>query len=495
MDVLTFFMTHYFSPKTRLAFAWFCFIVHVFALLAVLLVIRNGIPPGDLAARAAYVAANAGAWRIAWALWLPASLALVLFFAAWADVLPASRRAWGALAVALTLAGAAIDWVDETFWIALAPGLAARFASDAFAAGAYALWDRAYVVISMGLANALYTIGGIILTALAFKTRGFPKWLAWWSTIVWALSLDLSIAALIGDGVLIQVVSTLVFAAFMPWLVLMGYGWLMQNARGDIPAARVTFNAVVRSIVPKHPIPMQTVFRECFLVNFAIKPEALRPLIPEPIELDLHDGEAYLSIVVAEMDKMRPAFLPRVLGITYNQVVYRVVVRANGERGVCFLRSDADNALMSIAGDWLTFFRFHVSPIKTMRAGDRLSIDLTAAHNQHADIHATYDLASARRTLPASSRFASFDEAKEFLVQLFAAFAYDPLTDELSRVRIHRGEWNIDVVDDARAVYEWMQRGPHFNAQNARLDSIFYVREIPYEWHTLEKVMATGGEV
>jgi len=374
------------------------------------------------------------------------------------------------------------------FWIALAPDLAAQFASDAFAASAYALWDRAYVVISMGLANGLYTIGGVILTGLAFKTRGFPKWLASWSTIVWALSFDLSIAALIGDGVLIQIVSALVFIAFLPWVVLMGYGWLMQNARGDIPVSRTTFGAVVRSMVPKHPIPMHTVFRECFLVNFAIKPEALRPLIPKPMELDVHGGEAYLSIVIAQMDQMRPAFVPRGFGITYHQVVYRVVGRANGERGVCFLRSDADNALMSIAGDWLTFFRFHTTPIKTKRAGNRLSVDVTAAPRDHADIHATYDLASPQRRLPASSRFASFDQAKEFLVQLFAAFAYDPLTNELSVVHIQRGEWNIDVVDDKRAVYEWMQRGPHFNTQNARLDSIFYVRAIPYTWHTLEKV-------
>lgn len=222
-------MAHYFSPKTRLAFAWFCVSVHVFALLAVLLVLRNGIPPGDLATRAAFVAANATAWRIGWALWLPASLALVLFFAGWADAMP--YRGWGMIAVALTLAGATIDWADEMFWIGLAPGLAARFTADVFAAGAYALWDRAYVVISMGLANGLYTLGGIILTALAFKTRGFPRRLAWFSAIVWALSLDLSIAALIGDGVIIQVVSTLVFIAFLPWVVLMGYGWLMQDAR------------------------------------------------------------------------------------------------------------------------------------------------------------------------------------------------------------------------------------------------------------------------
>ena len=213
-------MTHYFSPKTRLLFAWTCFGIHVFALLAVALVLRNGIPPGDIASRAAYVAANATAWRIGWAIWMPASLALVLFFAAWADVL--DYRTWGVIAIALTLAGATIDWVDEMIWIGLAPDLAARFATDAFAAGAYALWDRAYVVISMGLANVLYTIGGIILTALTFKTRGFPRWLAWFSTIVWALSIDLSVVAWIGDGVWIQVVSFMVFAAFMPWLVVMG---------------------------------------------------------------------------------------------------------------------------------------------------------------------------------------------------------------------------------------------------------------------------------
>jgi len=376
------------------------------------------------------------------------------------------------------------------FWITLAPDLAARFASDAFAANAYALWDRAYIVISMGLANGLYTIGGIILTALAFKTRGFPKWLAWFSALVWALSLALSIAALIGDGAWIQFVSALVFAVFLPWVVLMGYGWLMQGTNASFPPARTTFREIVRSIAPKHPIPMRTVFRECFLVNFAVEPEVSRQLIPAPIEIDLHNGTAYVSIVIAEMDKMRPAFLPNAFGITYNQVVYRAVVRApkSSERGVCFLRSDADNALMSIAGDWLTFFRFHLTPIRTAHKDDLFTVDLTAARRDCADIHAAYDLASGRKTLPASSRFESFQQAKEFLVQLFAAFSYDPLTNALSIVHIQRGEWEIEVVDDASAAYDWMQRGPYFNTQNTRLDSIFYVREIPYAWQTLEKV-------
>jgi hypothetical protein len=100
--------------------------------------------------------------------------------------------------------------------------LAARFASDAFAASAYALWDRAYIVLSISLANGLYTLGGIILIALAYRSRDFPRWLARWGAVVWSLSIALSVAGLSGDGVMIQVVSALVFIAFMPWLVLMG---------------------------------------------------------------------------------------------------------------------------------------------------------------------------------------------------------------------------------------------------------------------------------
>ena len=212
-------------------FAWACFGVHAFALLAVLFVLQRGIPPGDIAMRATHVAQNRLAWQIGWALWLPASLALVLFHAGFADALNA--RAWGWVAVGITLAGAVIDWADEMFWIGLAPGLAARFASDSFAASAYALWDRAYIVLSIGLANALYTIGGIILIALAYRSRDFPRWLARWGAVVWSLSIALSIAGLLGDGVMIQVVSALVFIAFMPWLIVMGLeigDWRLQIA-------------------------------------------------------------------------------------------------------------------------------------------------------------------------------------------------------------------------------------------------------------------------
>lgn len=68
-------------------------------------------------------------------------------------------------------------------------------------------------------------------------------------------------------------------------------------------------------LISVHPVPMRTVFRHCFLVNFALRPDVLASRLPDHVRPGVHDGWSYLSIVIAEMERMRPAFLPHALGI------------------------------------------------------------------------------------------------------------------------------------------------------------------------------------
>jgi uncharacterized protein YqjF (DUF2071 family) len=244
---------------------------------------------------------------------------------------------------------------------------------------------------------------------------------------------------------------------------------------------------VVGSVaVPKHPVAMRTVFRRCVLANFAIDADTMRRALPAPIEPDIIRGEAYVSVVIADMVKMRPAFLPPLFGVTYNQIVYRAVVRCAGERGVHFLRSDADSPLMCALGNWLTFFRFHVADVRWRDEEGLTHLDLISADGR-GDIHATYDVAGSTRSLPQSSRFPSLPEAQTFLVELYSAFGKDP-RGRTCRVRIDRGAWDLAVVTDARADYGFMRNGAPFANASARLDSVFYVRNLPYYWHTLERL-------
>jgi uncharacterized protein YqjF (DUF2071 family) len=232
----------------------------------------------------------------------------------------------------------------------------------------------------------------------------------------------------------------------------------------------------------KHPLPMRTTFTTCLLVNFAFPPDVLRELLPVSIEPDVRDGEAYVSVVIADMDRMRPAFLPRLFGVTYTQVVYRAVVRHRGERGVHFLRSDADSRVMCALGNWLTFFRFHHARVRWRREGEILGFDLepTRPGPEPAGIHARYDLSGASHALRPSSAFRSLPEATAFLVELFSAFARPGDGRGTTRVRVERGTWDVLVVDDLRAEYPYMQ------SRRGRLDSVFLVRDVPYRWHRLE---------
>jgi hypothetical protein len=186
------------------------------------------------------------------------------------------------------------------------------------------------------------------------------------------------------------------------------------------------------------------------------------------------------------MERMRPAFAPQPLGINYNQIVYRVVVRRDRERGVHFLRSDADSRIMCALGNALSFFRFHRSPMRFRQRPDSnlLDLDVETSSDVPGGVRATYDVGHSRRQLPETSAFDDLAAARAWLVELFAAFSYTTGRSRIDVVRIERGDWDLRVVDDLRGEYDYMTSGP-FPIGSSRLDSVFLVGDIPYHWHRL----------
>jgi hypothetical protein len=108
-----------------------------------------------------------------------------------------------------------------------------------------------------------------------------------------------------------------------------------------------------------------------------------------------------------------------------------------------------------------------------------------------AGIRASYDLGAARHQLPATSAFADLRAAQQWLVELFTAFDYTPGSQHIDAVRIDRGEWDIKVVDDHRAEFDFLTAGP-FGPGNSQLDSVFLVGDVPYQWHRLERLPLPG---
>jgi hypothetical protein len=88
--------------------------------------------------------------------------------------------------------------------------------------------------------------------------------------------------------------------------------------------------------------------------------------------------------------------------------------------------------------------------------------------------------------MPPGSVFPSVKEAYDFLVDLYDAFAYDTESAEVFLLQIERGDWDIRIFEPLDHYLGYLSAGP-FPAGSAALDSIFYIRNVPYRWLPLLK--------
>ena len=291
----------------------------------------------------------------------------------------------------------------------------------------------------------------------------------------------------------------------------------------------------------KHRFSMKTTFRHCLLLNYSMEPHILQRVLPRGLTSDVVETpkgpRAFLSVVVADLEAMRPGMLPRGLGFDFTQVVYRAVVQApTGERGVYFVRSDADSMPMSLAGNVFSNFNFHAADCCWVgrealaeAAADRLAqaessdaplrpqlegkewlptadVDgsSVAAASQHmhfllepkgqndepASLAVSLDTSSASLTMPQSSAFAGQDvrHAQKFFVELYAAFHSWPSHDHWSAVRIDRTNWKVVSLNHASAPQvDFMEKSSAFPPGTCTLDSTFYVHALDYHWHAIDR--------
>ena len=190
---------------------------------------------------------------------------------------------------------------------------------------------------------------------------------------------------------------------------------------------------------------------ECLLLAYRVEAGAVRALVPPGLELVTCAGHAFWNVVACRVERMRPPGLPKVLGLSYNHVAYRLYVRATSCRvdGLYFVRSDADSRLISVAGNLMTDFRFHPSTITLSADGPRVNCTVRG-HSADADVMVDND--SPPPSLATNSPFGSPEEAARFL-------KYRPVAMSVSRrgwlklttVHRHEPDWHerrVRVVKD-----------------------------------------------
>jgi hypothetical protein len=170
-----------------------CGALNLVAALVMLFVLAPGTPLAEPAQRAAYVQAHTLEWRLGWLTWVAAALSLLWFYGWW-------RARVGAHHVVLVIAALGLI-ADLTAEFALIYYLAT---SPPFA-----------FTLTGGVANGLYTIAGIALTAATPLNTTERVW----AGAMWSAGLALSAAAFAGEHLATAVATAVLFALFCPWCV------------------------------------------------------------------------------------------------------------------------------------------------------------------------------------------------------------------------------------------------------------------------------------
>jgi uncharacterized protein YqjF (DUF2071 family) len=113
---------------------------------------------------------------------------------------------------------------------------------------------------------------------------------------------------------------------------------------------------------PDRRAVMYQKWRSLLFLHWAFPPEAIRPMLPTGLDLDVFAGEAYVGLVPFTMNGIRPVGLPAVPWLSsFHETNVRTYVHAGGrDPGVWFFSLDAANPLaVALARAWFHLPYYH----------------------------------------------------------------------------------------------------------------------------------------
>ncbi|MCB9683793.1 MAG: DUF2071 domain-containing protein [Alphaproteobacteria bacterium] len=98
--------------------------------------------------------------------------------------------------------------------------------------------------------------------------------------------------------------------------------------------------------LPDAPWLMHQAWNDFLFMHWRVDPAVVRTLVPEPLELHLHDGDCWVGIIPFHMSDVRPRGTLNVPGISaFPELNVRTYVIVDGKPGVWFLSLDAHQRL------------------------------------------------------------------------------------------------------------------------------------------------------
>jgi len=211
----------------------------------------------------------------------------------------------------------------------------------------------------------------------------------------------------------------------------------------------------------------------------------LAPLLPPGLTLDTHGHLGFVAVALVQTRRLRPVFLPNLVGQDFFLAGYRIFVRYRTQdgrtlRGLRILRSDTNRRTMVYFGNRLTHYNYQLADADCRRDNGKLTIQIKTPDSE-ADLIVSADLASCPLRPPPGSPFTDLSQARRFAGPLPFTFDYEAETHSVIMIRGIRQHWKPRPVQVEVLRNTFFEAGVFQNVHPV-LANAFYVENIPYRW-------------
>lgn len=143
--------------------------------------------------------------------------------------------------------------------------------------------------------------------------------------------------------------------------------------------------------MPRAPWLMTQSWHDVLFAHWPVTPSDLRRLVPDPFELDLFDGEAWLSVVPFRMTNVSVRGVPPLPWLSkFPELNVRTYVRVADRPGVYFFSLDAARRPAVHAARMFLNLPYHLAEMTVERSGDAVRYESTRRRPEAAAFSASY---------------------------------------------------------------------------------------------------------
>jgi hypothetical protein len=232
---------------------------------------------------------------------------------------------------------------------------------------------------------------------------------------------------------------------------------------------------------------IQGLIRRRLLVNFRADPEVIQRVLPPPFRPKLHAGNSLVGICLIRLEQIRPAALPKTLGLSSENAAHRIAIAWTDSAGVpregVFIpRRDTGSLLNRLAGGRIFPGEHHPAQFSVVDGGNHIDFSMRSLDG----LVSVRVVGDDSDSLPGCSCFASLQEASAFFEGGSLGYSVTRDRNRLDGLRLRTLDWRVRALAVTEVHSSFFADERRFPKGSIQFDHALAMRNLRHEWHKAE---------